>query len=332
MFKILYKTATVLGNGPVCKSTICTVTAATSIWTSVRLLLSSGGDDACEIGSLESRTTDKTAVDILLGEELSSIARLHGATILDTDRLSRLGADELCERLADKGMDLLSLIGRGGLAGADRPHRLVRNHELVAISGGDILEADVHLALDDFVELSGFALLERLADAHDCGEACSNDGAGALVDGLVRHAEVLATLGVADNDILGTSIDEHSRGDLARVGAARLPVGVLGTSLNLRTLAGLDSCGDVDRGRAAHDIDIGVVLRRLCDLFDESSRLGRLNVHLPVTGNDFLAHFCFDLSLKTIVCIIPHYTIQHINYRFICQISLFDVFVVQYAP
>ena len=103
----LQKTATALGNGSACKPTICTVTAATFIWTSIRLLLSSSGDDACKIGSLESRTADKTAVDVLLCKKFGSVARLHGATVLDTDRLSRLGSDELRERLADKGMDLL---------------------------------------------------------------------------------------------------------------------------------------------------------------------------------------------------------------------------------
>ena len=53
---------------------------------------------------------------------------------------------------------------------------------------------------------------------------------------------------------------------------------------------------NVDSGRAAHHIDVGVGLGRLRDLLHERRRLGRLDVHLPVSGNDFLAHFCCDLS------------------------------------
>ena len=96
---------------------------------------------------------------------------------------------------------------------------------------------------------------------------------------------------MADDHVLGARIDEHASGDLARIGALRLPVGVLGAGLDLRALARLNGGGDVDGRGAAHDIDVGVVLCRLGDGLHESCGLGRLDVHLPVSGNDFLAHF-----------------------------------------
>ena len=122
--------------------------------------------------------------------------------------------------------------------------------------------------------------------------------ARALVDRLVRLAEVLAALGVADDHVLRAGIDEHPRGDLARIGALLLPVGVLGARLDLRTLARLDGGGDVDRRRAADDVDVGVRLGRLRDRLHERRRLGRLDVHLPVSGNDFLAHFCLTFLVE----------------------------------
>ena len=77
---------------------------------------------------------------------------------------------------------------------------------------------------------------------------------------------------------------------------------VLGAIDDLRIRRGLadvraggdrDGGGHVDGGRAADDLDLVRVLRRLRDGLDEGRRLRGLDVHLPVSGDDFSAHVCF---------------------------------------
>ena len=193
-------------------------------------------------------------------------------------------------------MDLLSLVGGRGLAGADRPNGLIGDNELVAVGGGNVLKTDVHLALDDFIELSGFALFERFADADDSCKTGGDDGARTLIDGLVGLAEVLTALGVSDDDVLSAGIEKHSGGNFARIGALLFPMGVLGSDTDVSTLSGGDGGGNVDSGRAARDFDVGIGLGGLGYSLDESSGLGGLNVHLPVTCDDFLTHDFINLS------------------------------------
>ena len=170
-------------------------------------------------------------------------------------------------------MDFLRLVGRSCAAGADCPHGLVSDDELRAVGGRNVLEADIHLADDNLFELTGVALLKRLADADDGREASRNRGPRAQVDRLVRLAEVLATLAVADDDVLGARVEQHPRRDLARVRAGLLPMAVLGADADMRS-GGRRDCGrHVDRGRAAHDLDIREILRRLDDALDEGGGL-----------------------------------------------------------
>ena len=192
-------------------------------------------------------------------------------------------------------MDFLRLVGSRRAAGADRPDGLISDDELRAVGGRNVLEADVHLADDDFLELAGVALLERLADADDGGEACGDRGPGTQVDGLVGLAEVLAALAVADDDVLRARVKQHPRRNLARVRAGLLPVAVLRADADVGSRSRRDRGGHVDRRRAAHDLDVREILRRLDDALHECGRLGRLDVHLPVTGYDFLSHcICYS--------------------------------------
>ena len=176
----------------------------------------------------------------------------------------------------------------------------------VAICGRHVLQADVHLALDHLDQLAGFALFERLADAHDGGEARGDHGTCALVDGFVRLAKVLAALAVADDHVLRTGVDQHAGGDFARERALGFPVGILGADADVRSGGGRDCGGNVDRGRAAHDLDVREDLGRFGDFLHECSRLGRLDVHLPVSSDDFLSHFVFCSLLNSyFLCFTP---------------------------
>ena len=112
----------------------------------------------------------------------------------------------------------------GGAAGADRPHRLVRDDE--AFRQHEVAQGDPNLPLQHRLGTARLALVQRLAHAGDRMQAVAEHGGGTLVDGFVRLAEIRAPLRVADDHVLRQS-REHGRADLAREGAPVLPVGVL---------------------------------------------------------------------------------------------------------
>jgi hypothetical protein len=67
-------------------------------------------------------------------------------------------------------------------------------------------------------------------------------------------------------------------------------VGVLGANFYLRAAGSGNSRGNVYSRRATNDIYIRECLRSFDNALNERGGLGRLNIHLPITGNDFLAH------------------------------------------
>ena len=98
----------------------------------------------------------------------------------------------------DERVRLLRLLGRRGLAGADRPDGLVGDHEAGSSPAANASASTWRLSTS--LGLARLALgLERLADARDHAEARVERGARAPRDRLVGLAEVLAALGVADD-------------------------------------------------------------------------------------------------------------------------------------
>ena len=137
-------------------------------------------------------------------------------------------AEPLDEPLADVRVDFLGLRGRRRAAGADRPDRLVRDHE--ALRGDravDAVEAARELRVDDVERAAAVALGEHLADAHDRAEPGRERGARFLADALVRVAEELAALAVTDDRPGRAGVGEQRRRDLAGERAARFPEAVL---------------------------------------------------------------------------------------------------------
>ena len=118
-------------------------------------------------------------------------------------------------------MRLLRDLGCCRAAGADRPHRLVRDDEvLVLLEDGD-------LPPEHGFCLLALALLLELADAGDHEHAGLEGGGRAPRDRLVGLAEALPSLGVADDRAVHAELFQHRRGDLAGVRAVRIPVHVL---------------------------------------------------------------------------------------------------------
>ena len=99
-----------------------------------------------------------------------------------------------------KRVRLLRQVGRRRLAGADRPDRLVGDHELLVLAGGEGDRLD--LDLEHELGVARLALLERLADAGDHAEPGFERRPGAPGDALVGLAEELAPLRVPDERAL----------------------------------------------------------------------------------------------------------------------------------
>ena len=121
-----------------------------------------------------------------------------------------------------------------------------------------------------------------------------------LVDGNVRLAEVLAALGVADNDILHAQILEHVGGHFAGVRAAGLKVQVLRAYGYPHILECLQGGRDVDEGHAHHDLaPLGAGQQGL-ELLGELLGVGGGFVHLPVSGDDSLAVSTVHVDLSPV--------------------------------
>src|SRR5690606_30785714 len=87
-------------------------------------------DECSEVVSLERRTADEAAVHVLFSQKLSRIGRLHATTVKDVDLCSFVLAKLLDEQATDEGMNFLRLFRGSRPAGADGPHRLVRQNQL----------------------------------------------------------------------------------------------------------------------------------------------------------------------------------------------------------
>src|SRR5207302_1557307 len=102
------------------------------------------------------------------------------------------------EESADKAMNLLDIIRRRREPGADRPDRLVGDHQIGR--GRSLRQRSLQLPAADIERLSGIALRPGLADADDRGQARAPGGFRLLPDQGVALAVIGATLGMADND------------------------------------------------------------------------------------------------------------------------------------
>jgi len=107
--------------------------------------------------------------------------------------------------------------------------------------------------------LPGFSLGENFADADDGDEAVLEGGFEFLVDELVGFAEVLAALGVAEDDMRGADGFEHQRRGFAGVGALVGEVHVLRTDGDPGTGGGRDYHRDRGKGGANDDLVAVVV-------------------------------------------------------------------------
>ena len=106
--------------------------------------------------------------------------------------------------------------GGGGDAGADGPDGFVGDDDAAGVF--DVGQAGFKLASDYGFGCALSTLAEGFADAEDGYEAGVDGGFHFLSDYVVALAHEVATLGVADDDVLAESL-EHGGGDFAGEGA-----------------------------------------------------------------------------------------------------------------
>ena len=115
-------------------------------------------NDTLEVSALQRSTTDKTAVDVGLGEELRSVRGLARATIQDAGVLGNSLTILLGYDRADVGVDFLGLFSGSCLAGANSPDRLVGDDDLTEVLLREVEDRTFQFGLDDLVLLVSLAL------------------------------------------------------------------------------------------------------------------------------------------------------------------------------
>src|ERR1044072_3076737 len=140
-----------------------------------------GVDDSQEFARVKAGAADEEAVDVGLRDELRRVVGLDRAAVEEAQRGGEGGRAEGGEALAQEGVRLLRLPGRGDLTGADGPDRLVGDDPRVAV-GGRGGQRSGELALDHGERLTGAALVARLAEAEDRAQAVAHGGGE-----LLRH-------------------------------------------------------------------------------------------------------------------------------------------------
>src|SRR5437868_2999886 len=156
-----------------------------------------------------------------------SVLRLHTPAVEDSQIIGGILADGFrcfaTDEIVSFGGDLRS----SGFAGADCPHRLVGDSKFVCVVAGNFAQGGRHLAAQDPFCESGLALLKELANADDCVEAVGDGAAQLAVYAIVSFAEILASLGVADDHLPATNTREHAGGNFSGVCALFFPMHVL---------------------------------------------------------------------------------------------------------
>src|SRR5688572_23662860 len=122
--------------------------------------------NSTEFFALERGAADQTAVHVRHLEQLPGVGSFYAAAIEDAQlarNLSIPGRDPA----ADERVHGLRLLGRGGLARADRPHRLVGDHRVDEGGHAGHVEHRIELARYHLLGEIALALIERLAHAQD---------------------------------------------------------------------------------------------------------------------------------------------------------------------
>ena len=233
----------------------------------------------------------------------SAVFCVHGAAVEDAHLAGDERAVLRAQILADVEADLLRLLVGRGAARADGPDGLVGDDDLLYLLGGQAVQRRLDLIGDALHREIAVALGERLADAHDRGDALFEQRVDLRVHELVGVAVIRAALAVADDAVFRAEIGDHVHADLAGVRALIELGDVLRADADAPRLFARER-GEMCRRDAENDAAPVHARGQLrFQLLDERLYARGKLVHFPVSGDDdfsvFLVHSGFLPSVNT---------------------------------
>jgi len=238
----------------------------------------------------EAGATDERAVDAVFGHEVTDVVGFDGTAVEDACSFCGALATATGELIADDAMGFGGDFGCGGGPGADGPDGFVGDDEAACFGRGDIVQSRAKLAADDLFGATVFTLSEGFTDVNDGREAMDDGGLENEVDAVVGLAEVEALLGVAEEYVTAADGHQHGGRDLAGVGTFVEPVHVLRAGADVVVVGGDDGGGERGEGREDQNLVAFMAGDERKKIFDEAYGFDWGFVHLPVAGDDRLAH------------------------------------------
>lgn len=247
--------------------------------------------DNIEEVSLKRSSSDKSTVDVGLGEQILGVGTLHTTAILDADGVGNGLADILAHPLTDESMRLLRHLGGSSETSADGPNGLVGNGNVLPILLLKKLGGRGELGSTDIVGGAVLTLLLLLSNGkHDLEASIKSnlDLLGNELTVLSGHTETLPALGVADDDPDATNVLQLGGADLAGVGTFLVvDAAVLCSDGNVLPKLG-KAKGDVDERGADGNLGVGGNGPGLVEGVDELGEGGNGTVALPVSTDEVL--------------------------------------------
>lgn len=120
--------------------------------------------DGKELLDREGGSSYEAAVNVWSGHEVFRVLGIHASSVEDGAVVCYFLSVLACDSLADMGVDLLCLIGRGCLTGTDCPDRFVGNDETGKVFGRKLKEGFPDLFVNDGEMLACFALFQYFSD------------------------------------------------------------------------------------------------------------------------------------------------------------------------
>src|SRR5580704_166765 len=175
---------------------------------------------------------------------------------------------------------------RGYISRTNRPKRFVRNYHPPKL----LRRKRPHAAAEFLRNEISRILLFKFPDAHNRCKPSLKRRKSFLRHDFIRFAEILAALTMPHNHIRTTRRAYHRTRNFARIRALLRPVQILRANLYLRSARGSDRGFDVYQRRAKHNLTMRRPLDQTSERFAKSHSLGRVFVHLPISGNKRQAH------------------------------------------
>ena len=212
-------------------------------------------------------------------------------------------AEVFLRESAYESADLFGVGVARGLAGAYSPYRLVGDYHFMSerLSVYTFEPLD-ELPLDNVEGFAALALLERFTDAENGDEAAVYRGVYLFIKLFVGFAEYVASLAVAYEDVRRAYLGNHRAGGLAGEGSALFPVHIFRADYYGQFFCRVyrrqqRNCGN-EEGYLFGSCGYGFlylfrVLQFGAEFAKEFTCRRRAVVHLPVSGDEFSAHFIF---------------------------------------